>query len=160
MVIGDLADWKKKRDLKGLEAAFEFLEKTDLAALPLGRTDIDKDNVYAAVSQGETKPPEAAKFEAHRRYIDVQYIVSGQEGIGFAPVVALETTEAYDAAKDIEFFAMPAKFATIQMKPGRFGVFGPGEGHMPGCHLEGPHTVRKVVVKVDVEYRKKLAATA
>jgi biofilm protein TabA len=157
MVIGELSEWKKKRDLKGLEAAFEFLEKTDLTALPLGRTDIDKDNLYAAVSQGETKPAETAKFEAHRRYIDVQYIVSGQEGIGFAPVVALETTEAYDAARDVEFFATPAKYAVVQIKAGRFGVFAPGEGHMPGCHLDGPHAVRKVVVKVDVEYRKRRA---
>jgi biofilm protein TabA len=157
MVIGNLADWKRKKDVKGLEAAFEFLEKTDLAALPLGRNPIDGDDLYAAVSLGETKPPEAARFEAHRRYLDVQYVVSGQEGIGFAPLVSLETSEPYDETKDIEFFATPAKCAVVQMKPGRFAVFGPGEGHMPGCHLEGPHTVRKVVVKVSLAYRDRRA---
>ncbi len=157
MISGNLAEWRKEKDIQGLEAAFEFLEKTDLAALPLGRNPIDGDDLYAAVSLGETKPPSAARFENHRRYLDVQYVVSGQEGIGFAPVDALKTSELYDAAKDIEFFTTPAQYAVVQMKPGRFAVFGPGEGHMPGCHLEGPHTVRKVVVKVSVAYRERRA---
>jgi biofilm protein TabA len=150
---GKLADWKQIDGTQGLEAAFTFLAGTDLAALPLGRTTIDGDQVFAIVSEAETRAPEVSRFEAHRKYIDVQYLASGQELIGFAPVRALETTEPYDAAKDIEFFSRPAEYASIELRPGRFAVFVPGDGHMPSVHLDGPHVVRKVVVKISKALR-------
>jgi YhcH/YjgK/YiaL family protein len=150
---GTLKDWKSAQGIQGLERAFEYLEKADLAALPLGRTDVKGDDVYVLISEAETKPPEKVRFEAHRRYIDIQLVVRGQEAIGVAPVSGLTTVEAYDPAKDIEFFAVPGESATIELRADDFAVFAPGDGHRPSLHLDGPHVSRKVVVKVSVEYR-------
>ena len=70
------------------------------------------------VSESETKPPECLPFEAHRRYIDIQFVVAGQEAIRFAPASAMKTTEPYDAAKDVEFFEPTAQFGG-RTAPGR-----------------------------------------
>jgi biofilm protein TabA len=153
-----LARWRTAKGTEGLEAAFAFLEGADLMSLPLGRIAIEGDQVFAIVSEAETRPPEAARFEAHRTYVDVQYLVSGQETIGVAPVVTLKSSEPYDAARDIEFFATPEKHSAIELRAGRFAVFAPDEGHMPSVHLAGPHLVRKVVVKVSVVTREKRRA--
>jgi YhcH/YjgK/YiaL family protein len=157
-VRGNLKDWSSAPAIKGLERAFEFLARTDLAALPLGRTDIEGDDVYVMISEAETRPPEHVKFEAHRRYIDIQLVVRGQESIGYAPVTSLVTAEPYDATKDIEFFAVPQESATLALRAGDFAVFAPGDGHRPSLHLDGPHVSRKVVVKVSVAYRDRQRA--
>jgi len=157
-VTGNLKDWSSTPGIKGLERAFEFLARTDLAALPLGRTDIEGSDVFLTVSEAETRAPEQVKFEAHRRYIDIQLVVRGQESIGYAPVASLVTAEPYDAAKDIEFFSVPQESATLALCAGDFAVFAPGDGHRPSLHLDGPHVSRKVVVKVSVAYRDRQRA--
>jgi YhcH/YjgK/YiaL family protein len=159
-VKGNLKDWSSTPGIKGLERPFEYLARTDLAALPLGRTDIDGDDVFVLISEGETRSPEQVKFEAHRRYIDIQLVVRGQEAIGVAPAVALATAEPYDAAKDIEFFATPRESATLALRAGEFAVFMPGDAHRPSLHLDGPHVSRKAVVKVSVAYRDRQRAAA
>jgi YhcH/YjgK/YiaL family protein len=159
-VKGNLENWSSTRGVRGLERAFEYLSRTDLASLPLGRTDIEGDDVYVMMSEGETKPPEQVKFEAHRHYIDIQLVVRGQESIGVAPVAALTTAEPYDPAKDIEFFAVPREAATLELHAGDFAVFAPGDGHRPSLHLDGPHVSRKAVVKVSVAYRERQRAAA
>lgn len=153
VVQGHLKNWSETRGLEGLEAAFKYLERTDLAALPLGRTDVEGDDLYVTVSETETKPPEGLPFEAHRRYIDIQLVVGGQEAIRFAPVTSMKTKEPYDAAKDVEFFEPPAQFGTAALRPGDFAVFAPGDGHRPGANLDGSHVSRKVVVKASVAWR-------
>jgi len=157
-VKGNLKDWSSAPGIKGLERAFEFFARTDLAALPLGRTDIEGDDVYVMISEAETRPPEQVKFEAHRRYIDIQLVVRGQESIGYAPVTSLVTAEPYDATKDIEFFSVPQESAALALRAGDFVVFAPGDGHRPSLHLDGPHVSRKAVVKVSVAYRDRQRA--
>jgi biofilm protein TabA len=159
-VTGNLKDWSSTPGIKGLERPFEYLARTDLAALPLGRTDIDGDNVFVMMSEGETRPPEQVRFEAHRRYIDIQLVVRGQEAIGIAPVSALTTAEPYDGAKDIEFFATPRESVSLALRAGDFAVFAPGDAHRPSLHLDGPHVSRKAVVKVSVAYRDRQRAAA
>ena len=81
----------------------------------------------------------------------------------FAPVASLVTAEPYDAAKDIEFFAVPRvleKSGTFGLRAGDFVVFGPGDAHRPSLHLDGPHVSRKAVVKVSVAYRDRHRAAA
>ena len=65
--------------------ALEWLAQVDPAALPSGqRVDIDGDNIYATRFDVDTKRPEEAKLECHRNYADIQYVVSGTEGVGYA----------------------------------------------------------------------------
>ncbi len=157
-VTGDLAQWKTMKDLAGLEIAFRFLEQTDLAELPLGRTPIEGNDVFVTLSKGMTKDPEQARLEAHRKYIDVQYVIAGQEQMGFLPSAkGLKVAQAYDDGKDVEFFVPPEGLPQIKVRAGGFAVFLPGQPHRPSCHLDGPHEVLKAVVKVSAEWRARQA---
>ena len=155
VVRGTIRNWSSTPGIEGLERAFEYLARTDLTALPLGRTDIEGDDMYVLLSEAETREPARVRFEAHRRYIDIQLVVRGQEAIGVTPVSGLTTVELYDPAGDIEFFAAPPESATLALRAGDFAVFAPGDAHRPSLHLDGPHVSRKAVVKVSVAYRER-----
>jgi YhcH/YjgK/YiaL family protein len=132
-----------------LTAALEFLRATDLSALTPGRHEIGGDEVYALAMSYRTKPAAEGSWEAHRRYLDVQYVVEGVERMGYAPISELKTTQPYDAKADCVRLAGEGSFLTVQ--PGTFVLFGPADAHMPGVAVTAPAAVRKVVVKVRVE---------
>ena len=77
--------------------AFTFLRETDLASLPIGRTEIDGDEVYASVQSYTTMTVEECAFESHLEYFDVQYVVEGEECFGYEPVKNLTPSMDYDA---------------------------------------------------------------
>jgi len=132
------------------DKAFAFLRENDLSSLELKRYDIDGDNVYAPVSEYLTKNEEDARYEAHRAYIDIQYVVSGKELIGVAPLSArVVELEPYKEANDIEFFTVSGgenRLAT----PSRVFIFFPEDAHRPGLKDAENSPVRKVVVKIRV----------
>ena len=152
MICGRVDGWRRIDGIEGLEAGFEFLEKTDLVTLPLGKHEIRGDAVFALAMKAPSKSPAEAKFESHRDYIDIQYLLSGAEMIGVAPTGQLQGATAYDTAKDIVFYATPDRYQALAIPPGHFAVFFPWEGHMPMCHSGGPHELHKVVIKVSLGY--------
>ena len=152
MTSGELKKWQTIRGLEGLRAGLEFLERTDPAALPMGKHEILGDSVYAIHMKSPSRAPAAGQFESHREYIDIQYLVSGEEIIGLAPVETLQVVTPYDPAKDITFYAVPGAYRELEIRPGHFTVFFPQEGHMPLCHSHGPHDLHKFVVKVSMDY--------
>ncbi len=133
------------------DKAFLFLKSNNLQGLELKRYDIDDDKVYAPVSEYLTKNEPDARFEAHRKYIDIQYVVSGTEIIGFAPVSQkTEVLEPYDSTKDIEFLVV-GNGENLIATPDRFFIFFPEDAHRPGVKYQENSPVRKVVVKVKIE---------
>jgi YhcH/YjgK/YiaL family protein len=129
-------------------AAFEFLEKLP-AGQPAGRYDIDGDNCFALVQTYATRPVTQAMFEAHRRYIDIQFIQAGCETILWSPLAALtQVTQPYAAEKDIAFFANPSQWTPVNLCAGQFAIFFPEDGHAPGLECSRPSEVRKIVIKV------------
>lgn len=132
-----------------IRAALDYLAKTDFAAMEPGRYAIDGDKVYAMVQCYETRPREKGKWEAHRRYIDVQYVVEGIEAMGYAPLDKLTVTQPYIEEKDCLFLAGEGSILKVPAKT--FAVFFPQDAHMPCLAVAAPAPVRKVVVKVAVE---------
>jgi len=139
-----------------LVAALEFLRTADLAALPLGKTVIDGERLFALTQEYTPKPAPLLKFEAHRRYWDVQYVVSGVERMGWNTLPRMTVSEPHDAQRDVAFFRGEGDF--FRVPAGTFAIFGPSDVHMPGVAAgEGElkeakqNLVRKVVLKVEVE---------
>ena len=128
------------------KAAFDFLRDTDLLALPPGRTEIDGDNLFALTQSYETQPIQGGTLEAHRKYIDIQVVISGEEYIGYAPLADQPPVDAFDTEKDIGFYQGGGSF--IRISAGMFAVFYPPDAHLPGRHIETPAHVKKVVLKV------------
>ena len=131
----------------GFAEAFEFLVNEDLTALPAGRVEVDGSNVFAMVMQREGRGRDAARLEVHRRYIDIQYTVSGIEEIGWTPTRSLTTGDGYNATDDIEFFD-DTPWAWAPTAPGAFALFYPHDAHAP---LGGTGQIAKVVMKIAVD---------
>jgi YhcH/YjgK/YiaL family protein len=134
-----------------LRKALDFLERNDISTLPDGRTDIDGDRVFALVQRYETVRTDAPKFEYHRKYIDVQFIVSGEEMIGWAPAGTMRVAEAYEPEKDICFGIVEAgKWTAVRLEAGQLMVLWPEDAHAPKGAAGAPSLVMKIVVKVAV----------
>jgi YhcH/YjgK/YiaL family protein len=132
------------------DKAFTFLKTSDLSKLELKRYDIDGDNLYAPISEYITKNEEDARFEAHQKYIDIQYVIRGVELMGVAPITQKnEILVPYDGTKDVEFMTV-TQAAYFKATPARFFIFFPTDIHRPGVKVGENSQVRKVVVKVKI----------
>lgn len=131
--------------------AFAFLRTVDGTQAP-GRHDLDGDHCFALVQTYETKPMATAKFEAHRKYIDVQFIHSGRETILWAPLAAMrEETLAYDEAKEAALWKLVPDVTELHLSAGHFAILFPQDAHAPCVEWGRSEQVFKVVVKVAVE---------
>ncbi len=129
----------------GLEEAMQVVaELTDYTPRTIPLSDGNR----IMVQQAATKPAAGAKFEAHRNYLDIQYIVKGEEYVGWAPLETLEMEGEYNAAKDKSTLVGPADF--MRIGAGYCYVVYPEDGHIPGVYLETPSDLIKLVVKLKV----------
>ncbi|MEO6836912.1 MAG: YhcH/YjgK/YiaL family protein [Ginsengibacter sp.] len=128
------------------DEAFAFLKNNDLAKLAPGKYPIDGDNVYATVTDDPTKDYDQSKWESHRKYIDLQYVISGEEKIGVTPVADVKVTEPYSEDKDIAHYSGPGKLYLA--KPEIFFIFFPGTAHRPNITTGGNKPDQKIVIKI------------
>lgn len=126
--------------------ALKFLQENDATKMEPGRYEIDGASVYALVQSYESLPVEDGKWEAHRRYIDVQYVAQGTERMGYANIDNLAVTQEYMENGDYMLLEGDGSFLTV--KPGCFAVFFPQDAHMPCIAVGKPDCIIKVVVKV------------
>lgn len=134
-----------------LKLGLEYLENTDFSSVEDGRYEILDTDVYAVVQSYVSKPLDQGKFEAHKKYTDIQFIIEGEEQMGFAHISEFENATQYDEEKDIVFLA-PKEYCRkefIKMQSNEFIIFDPNDAHMPSIAINQPSFVRKVVVKVN-----------
>lgn len=131
----------------GFEKAFAFLRRAGLSTLDAGKYPIDGDDVFALVQKNPGKLTKDAHLEAHRNYIDIQFLIDGDEQTGWKlRDECKEVLQPYNVERDIEFFSdAPLNYLTL--KPDMFTVFFPGDAHAP---MISNGTVHKCVVKVRV----------
>lgn len=134
-----------------IQRGFEFIINNNLASMECGRHEI-ADGIYANVQELDTKLPYEAKFEAHRKYIDIQYAISGSERMDFSLLDNFEVQTPYDEEKDVEFFSLKDDAFcpnTICVNEGEFAVFFPQDCHAPMlCMNEKRENIKKVIVKI------------
>lgn len=153
MIIDRLENLEKYAGaVKGLAPAARFLEgfvKTDMTP---GRYELDSDRVFANVQGYEPKEYNCDMlFEAHRKYIDLQAVLSGGERIDWAPLGSLkEESEEYSKGGDIAFYS-GEKAIELHLRAGDFTILMPQDAHKPGIKLNDCKDVLKVVVKIAVE---------
>jgi YhcH/YjgK/YiaL family protein len=133
-----------------MKAAFEYLSGTDFSKIEAGRYDIDGSNLFALVQAYDSIPKEEGKWECHRNYIDIQYIVEGVEQIGFQNIDVMKITTEYSPEKDIAFLSGEGDFVTLPKDS--YGVFFPQDAHMPKVAPDNkPGHVKKVVIKIKID---------
>lgn len=129
--------------------AFDFIRTLSLDIAD-GKHRIDGEDLFAGVDRYETKSRADAKLETHRRYVDIQLLLSGTERLEIFPKSGLTVSEPYDPDKDAEFYKVPETAPIrVTLIPGQFIVFFPEDAHMPCLHAKNsPQPVRKVVIKL------------
>lgn len=135
-----------------IKKALEYLSSTNFETVEPGNYEIDGDNIFAIVSEYQTKPLTSGKWESHRKYIDIQYVVSGAEKIGFTESKKVITLEEYNSDKDITIHKGEGQFINIEQK--HFMILFPNDIHMPGIAMNIPKPVKKVVIKVRTDYKE------
>ena len=135
------ADDDLKRYPAAIQKAIEYAKNTDFSALEDGRQEIDGDEMYANLFHLTSKQKEEAHPELHKKYVDVQYWICGEELCGVAPYngvgKCIETREdddlyLYDDVKN-EFF--------IHATEGCYAVFFPNDAHRPGVCVEASRSI-------------------
>ena len=147
------------------QKAYAFLNRDDLGSLPLGRVDIDA--VFANVQEYDTVPAEEKQLEAHRRYYDVQFVVSGEEVMQFAPLEGLAKVQPFDEDADFGLYCTPERPSSIVLRAGDVAVLAPEDAHKPhaacarsssrcSCSAHGfPGRKRSVVLPVRARMRRR-----
>ncbi len=127
--------------------AFEFLDSISSDAEEK-KYEIQGNDVYAIIASYNTI--ESHKFEAHREYVDIQFLLEGQEIIESTALNGLTVDTPYDPEKDVEFYVKRDSRNTVShLMPGLFIAFFTHDAHMPGVSVgESPAFVKKVVVKI------------
>jgi biofilm protein TabA len=126
--------------------------RDEACKLNTGVHKLDGDALKANIDEYETEPAENRRFEAHRKYIDVQVMLEGMERHDVSVVSDLVPDIAYDSDKDVMFLQTPETCASIPLPPGLFVVYFPQDAHRPGCAIgDTPAPVRKVCMKIKTE---------
>lgn len=130
------------------DKSFAFLKETDLQALKPGRHVIDGDNVFGLVSEAPSKDYDKTAFESHLNYIDLQFVISGEENMGKAPLADVKLDKPYNEKSDIMFYTGDGKIYTVHQ--GSFILFFPSDAHRPNITPGGNKVVKKIVIKIRV----------
>lgn len=128
------------------DKGFAYLKETDLAALKPGKYLIDDENVFATVTEGPTKDTSQTRWESHKIYLDIHYVISGKEMLGIAPFSSATPVTDFDPVKDIGFYKAKGKY--YPSREGTFFIIFPPEAHCGGNKVEGYDTVKKIVIKI------------
>ena len=126
--------------------AFEYLRTPGLDTLSVGRHDIDGDKMYCLVDDRQGRTKEEAVLEAHRQYIDIQYVISGPETFGLKPTASCTDIKTPYKPDIIFYNDVPETWQTLPS--GSFAIFMPEDAHAP---LVSDGQVHKAVIKVLID---------
>jgi YhcH/YjgK/YiaL family protein len=128
------------------DKVFIFLGDDKLSSLAPGRYPVDGNNAYATITLGPPKNLEDAKWESHRKYIDLQYVIMGKVQLGVCPLPSAQVTEPYNEKKDAAHYNAEGKYYTAT--PKNFFLFFPEDVHRPDIKVKGFDTLKKLVIKI------------
>ena len=134
---------------KNFEKAFEFIKTAVKENYAVGKYEIDGKDLYASVQEYTSKLPADAKNEGHRNYIDIQFIIAGEEIIEVCDITASQIKTEYNPEKDVEFYHDAINPSVCSLASGEYAIVFPHDIHKPGMAINGNQLpVRKIVVKV------------
>ena len=129
--------------------AIEFIKQLDYSNYEKGK-HIVNDDFFFLIQEYEAKEPEAARYETHNNYVDIQYIVEGEEGMEVAQKNTMEISIPYNPEKDVEFYVSKEGSCKIVLTAGGYAIFYPQDAHKPCIRVDKPVTIKKIVGKVRV----------
>ncbi|MCE5340331.1 MAG: YhcH/YjgK/YiaL family protein [Planctomycetaceae bacterium] len=151
MVFDSIKNYKLYTNLSPrIAQALKIAAETDFSKIKEGKYVVDGENLFYIVQSYKTGPL-LEKIEAHKKYIDIQFMVKGSERMGYANINGMKIHTPYDEEKDVMFFHADKSINYVDIKEGMFTIFWPTDAHMPGRQIDKPQDVVKVVFKVKVD---------
>lgn len=132
-----------------LTEALDYIKNLDKSTLTPGKHEVN-DEFFYNYMEYEAKEPTDSIFEAHKNYVDVQYIVDGQERVDVSFEEYMELDTPYDVEKDIMFFKNPQESFSRILGADEYIIVLPHELHKPGQKVGQNGNVKKIVGKVRV----------
>ncbi|WP_139959815.1 YhcH/YjgK/YiaL family protein [Flavicella sediminum] len=127
--------------------AFDYINQTDLSEAKLGKHSIDGDEVFGILMEYNTLKEVICKSESHKKYIDIQYMVAGEENVGMTTLVNQKPTTPYNETEDFTFYTLEP-LPKLKLKTGYFAIFFPDDIHQTMIQVDYPKKLRKFVIKV------------
>ena len=132
-----------------IDAALSAMQTYTPENYPEGRLELDGANLFLLFNRYDTHSAEGALSEAHRKYIDVMYMVDGEETIYVKPTAQLKhITQTYSADADALLAQTDADATPVRLTAGSFIVLFPQDAHAPACDTDCSHSVKKIIAKV------------
>ena len=132
--------------------AFAALAELAAASFEKGRHEVDGETIYINAAEYDTRPASASGMEHHKRYIDVMWMVSGQETIGVCDTANLtEFTMAYSGKDDVALAKLVPVYTELKIKAGDVVILFPEDAHAPSMELDGTSHVQTLIAKVEVD---------
>jgi YhcH/YjgK/YiaL family protein len=148
MIISNITSLVKYHSLgDGLTKALKFITSNNFKDIKKGRYDLEGEDLFYIIDSYSTKLESGCKLECHKKYIDVHYVVSGTEMIGYAPHTSQTLYKKYDALHDYALYDGEVSF--INLRSDNIAIFYPEDLHMTGIG-DGKQDVKKIVVKVKI----------
>ncbi|MEK3719306.1 YhcH/YjgK/YiaL family protein [Paenibacillus sp. FSL H8-0034] len=157
MIIGSMSLWENQATFehKIIVSAIEQLNTILKQNSDTGRIEIKGDQIYATIMEFDTKPMQEQLAEKHELYIDIHYLIEGEETIGwFALRDDVEIVKPYDSEQDYALYEPSPDELLLQLKPGMYAVFFPNDIHRPGMGQGQQTKIKKAVVKIHVDLFK------
>lgn len=150
MIFDSITNKKNYKEIPLLYQALSFLSNLEENELPEANTQLIENTLFCNPVTLTSKPEDQCIYEAHRKYIDLHYIISGIERIATADITTLSTATPYSTEKDIEFLTGNAD-GYYDLKPGQFMVCYPNDAHKVAIMASQPCDIQKIVFKILVE---------
>ena len=152
MIIDKIDNWKSYNFGSGWEYSFKFLTSLTPDSEEK-KYEIQGDDIFAQVMSYNTRIPQDAVLESHRKYVDIQTVLIGGERIDWLSRDGLVVEKPYEESRDAEFYkCIFLGSAHVDLFPGTFVMFFPHDAHMPGLIVgEKTELIKKVVVKIKVD---------
>ena len=148
--VNDLSRYESLNPL--FPAAFSALKALASGEFIKGRHEVDGDHIFINAAEYDTNPVERSGMEHHKRYIDVMWMVSGQETIGVCDTANLtEFTMAYSEKDDVALAKLVPVYTELKIKAGDVVILFPEDAHAPSMELDGTSHVQKLIAKVEVD---------
>ena len=132
------------------QQAFTFLKEADLKNIPPGTQELEGKHLFIAISEYDSKELSETKYESHKKYIDIQYLISGEEQMGLVQLDKISGAQPYNEEKDLVFYDFEGGEYIVANK-NNFLVFFPEDAHRPMVKVNNPVWVKKAVVKILIE---------
>ncbi|GGD56458.1 YhcH/YjgK/YiaL family protein [Paenibacillus nasutitermitis] len=154
MIFGDLKYWKREEAAFApvIRQAMEYLQNTDFTELGPGKYEIEGSRMFCMISESHTRDIAELKAESHRAYMDVQYIIEGEEKIGFARLTD-EQVATQDILEESDALLYDRLYDEMEfiLRAGTYAIFFPADIHRPGGKIRDVAPIKKAVIKIKLD---------